>query len=265
MVIFDRVAAPILPAGNFLLLGSLSPRLPFQSTGSVSKPDIQGIGDSALMQGVDLTGVRIDEALQIPPQTSSADIQRLFWSADSDLALALLDERKRVVVLGFDINRSNFALQAAFPLFITRALDWLHPQGLDATRTQIRAGEPYSIEVGAAHRELIMRTPQGIGQAYELDGGTLLFHDTSRSGIYRYTVDDVVRYFAVNLTDGSESNIARRATDVLTARAGNAGAAVDQSTDGAQVIKALWPQFTALLLALLVLEWLLWCTGRRRD
>ena len=114
VVIFDRTPAPALPAGNFLLLGALAPNLPFQATGSVIRPNIQGSGESALMQGVDLTGVRIDKALKIPLQRASAGTQRLFWSADSELALALLDEHKRVVVLGFDINRSNFALQAAF-------------------------------------------------------------------------------------------------------------------------------------------------------
>jgi len=113
VVIFDRTPAPALPAGNFLLLGALAPNLPFQATGSVIKPHIEGSGESALMQGVDLTGVRIDEALKIPLQRASAGTQRLFWSADSELALALLDEHKRVIVLGFDINRSNFALQAA--------------------------------------------------------------------------------------------------------------------------------------------------------
>jgi hypothetical protein len=271
VVIFDRTPAPALPAGNFLLLGALAPNLPFQATGSVIKPDIKGSGESALMQGVDLTAVRIDEALKIPLQRASASTQRLFWSADSELALALLDEHKRVVVLGFDINRSNFALQAAFPLFITRALEWLHPQGLDGTHTQIHAGEPYAIEAGAAHSELIMRTPQGEGFVYELDNGALLYEDTSMAGIYRYSVDDVVRYFAVNLTNAAESDIRPRASDLIAAAtaATSTGAGTDDrpatATDGALVIKALWPQLSVLLLILLLTEWLLWCTGRRHG
>jgi len=274
VVIFDRIQAPVLPAGNFLLFGTLAPDLPFQSTGSVFQPEIQGTGNSALMQGVDLTGVRIDEALKIPHQLSSPGTHRLFWSADSELALALIDERKRVVLLGFDLNRSNFALQAAFPLFITRTLDWLYPQGLDATHTQIQAGEPYAIQAGAAHDELIMRTPNFEGQVYALEDGALLYENTSTTGIYRYTVDNVVRYFAVNLTNAQESNITARASEVLKLTTpgeitadGNSqsdGKAAGQTDDdSAQVIKALWPQLTLLLLALLLTEWLLWCAGRR--
>jgi Ca-activated chloride channel family protein len=275
VVIFDRVQAPVLAAGNFLLLGNIAPNLNFQSTGSVFQPHILGTGDSALMQGVDLTGVRIDEALKIPLQRSSPGLQRLFWSTDSELALALLDERKRMIVLGFDINRSNFALQAAFPLFITRALEWLHPQGLKAAQTQIQAGAPYAIEAGATHNELIVRAPHGDAQVYRLGNGTKLYDDTSKTGIYRYTVDDVVRYFAVNLTNKQESNIRTRSAEALAQansaeQASNLAAAQSQHQDNdradddkAQVIKALWPQFTLLLLALLLTEWLFWCSGRR--
>jgi hypothetical protein len=95
----------MVPAGNFLLLGTVPPDVGFQATGSVVQPRIQGSGDSALMRGVDLTGVRIDEALKIPIQAASPGLQRLIWSADSELALALLDPHKRMVVLGFDLNQ----------------------------------------------------------------------------------------------------------------------------------------------------------------
>ena len=294
VVIFDRVQAPVLPAGNFLLFNNLAPNLAFRATGSVLQPQILGTGDSALMQGVDLTGVRIDEALKIAPQPSSPGLQRLFWSADSELALAVLDEQKRMIVLGFDITRSNFALQAAFPLFITRALQWLHPQGLNSVRTQIQAGEPYAIQAAGTRDELIVRTPQGDGQAYQLDNGALLYEDTSTAGIYRYTIDQVVRYFAVNLTNSQESDIRARSKQALAqaiaahtkdaggtdrrahSQRGNQGDSQRDSQrdsnsnnngksddDKAQVIKALWPQFTALLLALLLTEWLLWCSARR--
>lgn len=270
VVIFDRLQPPALIEGNFLLLGTIAPNLGFQAAESVAKPGIQGVGNSALMQGIDLTGVRIDETLRIPNQTNATGTQRLFWSAEAELALAILDDRKRMVVVGFDINRSNFALQAAFPLFITRTLNWLHPQGLDGPQTQITAGETYTIQVGAAQKELIMRTPNGDGLIYELDNGALTYENTSTTGIYRYSVDNVVRYFAVNLTDADESNISARAAgavDTRTTTVADGGHAQlgDDVIDsaGAQAIKALWPQLTMVLLILLVIEWLLWCTARR--
>ena len=266
VVIFDRVPVPQLPAGNFLLIGTLAPNLPVQASGTVFNPRIQGNSDSALVQGVDLSAVRIDEALRIPPQPSTAGVQRLFWSTDTELALALLDERTRIVLLAFDIAQSNFAIQAAFPLFISRTLDWLRPQGIDRTRTQIKAGEPYAIQTADTNRELIVRTPQGDGEAYRIENGELLYENTSTAGIYRYSVNDVARYFAVNLTDKSESNITPRAVELI-----NSGAAETGSNEAsplsarklAQTIKTLWPQFTAVLLLLLIAEWLLWCTGRR--
>lgn len=265
VVIFDRVPVPQLPAGNFFLIGTLPPNLAVQSSGTVLTPRIQGNSDSALVEGIDLSAVRIDEALRIPPQPAGAGIQRLFWGTDTELALALLDERTRIVLLGFDIARSNFAIQAAFPLFISRALDWLRPQGIDRSRTQIKAGEPYVIQTADSHREIVVRTPQGDGEAYRIENGKLLYENTSTAGIYRYSVNDVARYFAVNLTDKSESNITPRAVELinsLSAEHQSDEASLSSARKIAQTIKTLWPQFTALLLVLLLAEWLLWCTGR---
>ncbi|MFT5446813.1 MAG: Ca-activated chloride channel family protein [Gammaproteobacteria bacterium] len=273
VVIFDRVPVPQLPAGNFLLIGTLPPNLPVQAGGTVFNPRIQGNSDSALVQGIDLSAVRIDQALRIPPQPPSARVQRLFWDTDTELALALLDERTRIVLLAFDIAQSNFAIQAAFPLFISRTLDWLRPQGIDRPRTQIKAGEPYAIQTADSNREIIIRTPQGDGEAYRIKNGELLYENTSTAGIYRYSVNDVARYFAVNLTDKGESNITPRAAELINPRSGlvNSGSEETESNEVsalsarklAQTIKTLWPQFAALLLILLLAEWLLWCTGRR--
>jgi len=109
---------------------------------------------------------------------------------------------------------------------------------------------------------------------YELDNGALLYEDTSMTGIYRYSIDDVVRYFAVNLTNAAESDLRPRASDLIAAATAGAGTGTDENddnnrlvtaTDGALVIKALWPQLSVLLLILLLAEWLLWCTGRRHG
>lgn len=266
VVVFDRVPVPQLPAGNFLLIGTLAPNLPVRSDGTVFNPRIQGNSNSALITDVDLSAVRIDEALRIPPQPPTAGVQRLFWGTDTDLALALLDERTRTVLLAFDIARSNFAIQAAFPLFISRTLEWLRPQEADRSKTQITAGEPYAIRTAESNREIVIRTPKGDGEAYRIDDGRLLYENTSTAGIYRYSINDVARYFAVNLTDKSESNIAPRAGEFFDSNTKDtqSGEASPLSTDEpAQTVKTLWPQFLGLLLLILLAEWLLWCTGRR--
>jgi hypothetical protein len=262
VVIFDRVPVPQLPAGNFLLIGTLAADLAVRADRTVLNPRIQGNSDSALIEDIDLSAVRIDKALRIPRQPPTAGVQRLFWAAETELALALLDERTRTVLLAFDIAQSNFAIQAAFPLFISRTLDWLRPQGIDRSRTQLKAGEPYAIQTADSNREVVIRTPQGDGEAYRLENGKLLYENTSTAGIYRYSVNDVARYFAVNLTDKGESNITPRAVEFIAADANDTDPPL-LTDEPAQAVKTLWPQLVGLLLFVLLAEWLLWCTGRR--
>ena len=266
VVIFDRVPVPQLPPGNFLLIGTLAPELNVRSDGFVVNPRIQGNSDSSLVKDIDLSAVRIDQALRIPPQPQTSGLQRLFWAPDSELALAVLDERKRVVLIAFDIAQSNFAIQAAFPLFISRTLDWLRPQGIDRSRTQLQTGEPYAIQTADNNREVVIRTPGGNGEAYRLNNGKLLYENTSAAGIYRYSVNDVARYFAVNLTNKDESNIAPRAVEFSAANTEDADSTEPSQLliqEPAQTVKTLWPQLVALLLFVLLAEWLLWCSGRR--
>ena len=202
--------------------------------------------------------MKIDQARRVSVSPETPGLQRLFWSEETDLALAFLGDGLRAVYLGFDLSRSNFPLQAAFPLFIQHSLAWLRPRGSRFASTQIAAGETYAIEVPSGQAELIMRTPSGDGFIYEVDGDSLLFDATATSGIYRYTVGDVHRYFAVNLTDARESDINARArlpgTETLPARA----------TAQSQLAIALWPYLAGMALVVLALEWCVWCARRGR-
>jgi hypothetical protein len=259
VVIFDRVPAPRLPPGNFMLIDASAPGLPWRDAGTVAMPQLAGRGASALLRDLDLAAVRIDAARRLvldePPP---AGLQRLFWSADTDLALALLDGDRRLVYLGFDLARSNFALQTAFPLFISQALEWLRPRGSGDARTRIAAGERVTIQAPASQGELIMRLPSGEGRSHLLDAGRLVFDDTAHAGIYRYSVSQVTRYFAVNAGDPQESDIRPRAHTPPASGAQGAGALE------ARVVKPLWPALTMLVLGLLALEWTLRCL-RPRD
>jgi hypothetical protein len=263
VVIFDRTPAAALPAGNYLLIDSMAPGLPFTADGFVERPPIAGKGDSALLQQLDLSGVRIDRARRVTLADEPAGLQRLFWSRDSDLALALLQDDIRLVYLGFDLAQSNFPLQAAFPLFISQSLDWLSARagGSDSGSTQLAAGEVFPIEVPLTPASVIVGTPSGAGLIYRLEKDsppTLLFDATATAGIYSYQIEGIERYFAVNLTDEYESNISQRAifSPQTTATADTASAA------SAQVTIALWPYLSGLALLLLTLEWGLWCARR---
>jgi hypothetical protein len=256
VVVFDSIAAPRLPPGNFLLVNTVAPGLPFSDSGRWVRPGMLVRGQSALMRDADLTAVRIDQARRVVIDKPVPGLQRLFWSPETDLALALLDDDVKLVYLGFDLAQSNFPLQAAFPLFVSRSLEWLRPQGDGFVSTHVAAGSTQTILLPASETRVIMRMPSGKSATLEATGGSALFDATAEAGIYRYTVGDVARYFAVTLTDARESDINNRWAP--TGRRED----VRPASSGAQALVPLWPQLLVLALLLLALEWCVWAGSR---
>ena len=258
VVVLDGIAAPALPSGNFLLVNTVAPGLPFSDAGRVARPHVLGRGPSALMRDVDLTAVRIEQARRIVIQNEVPGLHRLFWSRETDLALALLDEDLKLVYLGFDLASSNFPLQLAFPLFLSQSLEWLRPRGNGAASTRIAAGSTYSLEIPPGETQLIMRMPSGDAATLEVKGGTFQFDAATEAGIYRYSVGGVTRHFAVALTDAQESDINSHWAS------GKQGEDVRPVDGDARAWAPLWPHLLVLALLLLALEWWAW-TGSRSS
>jgi hypothetical protein len=186
VIIADRVPLAPLPPGNFLLLDTVPPGLAFETAGRIDAPSILAQGNSALMQGIDLGSVRIDEARRITRKAESPGLQRLFWSSETDLGLALLEDRRRVLYLGFDLARSNLPLQTAFPVLIRQGLGWLASGRADQTpaqRTWFAAGERVTLHGPASQRDVILRRPDGEGRTLVLEDGVLVLEDTTLAGV----------------------------------------------------------------------------------
>jgi len=257
IVIFDGVEAPRLPPGNYLLINTVAPGLPFAPEGRVARPRVLGKGTAHLVRHLDPAGLKIDEALRLKAPADEPRVQRLFWAEETDLALTYLDEDVRLVYLGFDLARSNLPLRAAFPVFFNQSVSWLRPRASRFAVTQVPAGEPYTVELPAAQKELVVRTPSNRRLRYAVEAGSLLFSDTSEAGIYGYAVGRDRHYFAVNLTDEGESDITPRAklpaAEDQTARAGVLS----------RVARPLWPYLAWIAALLLAGEWFWWCRRRR--
>ncbi len=259
LMVIDAQELSALPSGAWLLVDALPPQLPFRSSGSaIEHPVLEGRSENPLVEDLNLGALRIDSATRIQVDPNPGALHRLLWSQDTTLALTYARDDLRLVYLAFDVTKSNFPLQAAFPLFVQRSAAWLRGPGRRFSPTQISAGEAWSIRVPLSQRELILRTPEGEGIVYEVEGGELVFDRTATAGIYRYTrqdpFGDAHRYFAVTLADEDESDIASRATLAPPdPSAGRGEGALAAST------LALWPWLAMAALVLLVAEW--WLGG----
>ncbi len=256
LVVLDRIPAPELPPGNFLLVDTIAPELPFSDAGRVTRPRIVGSGSSPLMRNVDLAAVRIDEARRVAVDKRDAGMQRLFWSAETDLALALIDENRRLVYLGFDLAASNFARQAAFPLFVSQSIEWLRPRTAERLAHHVAAGSDLSLYVPAGETQAVVRGPAGTEQALEAIDGAVRFDATGTAGFYRYTAGNMTRFFAVSLLDARESDVNRRQSP------GKQPDRSEAASSSTQALLPLWPYLLVLALALLTLEWFVWVGGR---
>ena len=257
IVVFDGVDAPPLPPGNFVLIDAVAPGLPFSAAGQAERPAIVGRGSSALMRNVDLTAVRIERARRVAVNGAVPGLQRLFWARETDLALALIEGDVRLIYLGFDLGQSNFALQVAFPLFVSQGLEWLRPRGEGFVSTHIAAGSRHSIRVPPGATQVSLRTPSGDTTVLEAKDGAALVAGTSEAGIYQYTVGEAARYFAVSLADARESDVSNQW------RPAAQPAEEPSARPAAQTVVPLWPYLLALALVLLALEWCVWTWSRR--
>ncbi len=264
LVIVDGFDTPPLPAGRFLLFGSPPPGMGVEAHGTTGQVTVSGTGHSALVRGIDFSGVSVDRAVKVASAGQGGQapidalpgvsVQRLFWSDETPLALSLIDSHRRAVWLGFDPRESSFPLQAAYPLFIANAIEWLAPQHAGAGAgpagvTQIAAGTRYVIRVPPEVTHVAVTAPGGGVRRLAAARGKAVAEDTSKAGIYRVSAGAERSAFAVNLTSSVESDLAPRAPLHSSTTRQNSGSA--------QHGIALWPMCVIAAIVLLLAEWFL--------
>ena len=255
-IVFDGVVVPQLPPGNYLLIDTIAPGLPFTAAGEIAQPRIVGSGASALMRDVDLAAVRVEKANRLAIEPGASGLQRLFWSKETPLALTLLDAERKLVYLGFDLAHSSFALQPAFPLFVSQSLDWLRPAVEPLAATHVAAGSAYSISLPAGEAQITVQAPSGRSTTLQAHERTARYAATAEAGIHRYAIGGAPRYFAVSLADARESDVTPRWSPPAP------HATADAASGASQGLEPLWPHLLALALALLAVEWWVFTRGR---
>jgi Ca-activated chloride channel family protein len=167
----------------------------------------------------------------------------IIWAGD--------DGRRRIVLIGFDLARSDLPLKVEFPILLANSVSWLTGLDSPATERAIRAGQPAIIQTSASN--VNVTTPGGENREVMSRDGSAVFAETLRVGTY--DVGDVAAPFAVSLLSEAESNTTPR--ESIKTRAGEAKRQMETFRSEREV----WQWIALIALAVLMLEW--WAYHRR--
>ena len=256
VTVLDNVVPSTLPPGNLLFIAPPSSTEFFSVTGTVEFPALRPQpGDEPLLRNVSLSEVNVLEAAQLTP----ASWMRTVIDGDgSPMMLAGERDGRRVVVLAFRLQDSDFPLQVAFPLEVSNIMSYLAP-GSGADAAQLAPGLPIAIPVDDSITSVRVTRPDGTTEEVEINEGQAIYANTSDLGPYTVEQrqgDRLVgrQRYAVNLFAPDESLIAPQAELEVPQESG-LEQAVTQERVGRQEI---WRWLAAVALAVLIIEWLVY-------
>ncbi|NOZ28849.1 MAG: VWA domain-containing protein [Chloroflexi bacterium] len=263
LTIFDGVAVDDpLPAGALWFLAPVRATSLFSVTGRIPQPvPAAAHGDEPLLRYVDLRGVHVMEAAQIPlPDWARAVVIAEGFAGTCGLPCPLLlvgeVDGRRVAVLAFDLRKSDLPLRVAFPILVANLIDYLSAgEGMGGPLEGARPGRPVTIPVPPEAEAVLVTLPDGSVERVDVRAGRAVFDGTTQLGVYEVAWVDGGEHplgrFAVNLFDAAESAIApaNKLAVQGTVEMGGAG----ESPRGR---REWWRALAWAGLALLLAEWL---------
>jgi hypothetical protein len=214
---------------------------------------------------VDWSAMQIDSLQPLKPKaTYQTQFQPIVSVGGVPLVWAGEVENRRILAVGFDLRRSDFALQVGFPIWMANALAWLHPSTVIQTSGDfISPGDSVTILPDLAAEQVYILAPDGIiHQAPATEQG-VVFADTEILGLYAVLSNNsnqerVVAggYFAVNSYSALESDISPRATVRLAQQT------VSQGQPNAIGQQELWRWAVWLAIGVIGLESWVYYRGR---
>jgi len=250
LVVFDGFVPDKLPTATpYLLVGPPPDRLVGAGRPVSPGPLLPAEQDDPLLDDVDLSNV--DVALS--SNLSGSRFGRVVITSQAGPVLMVRDpsaESPGAAVLGIYLHDSDLVLRDAWPVLLTHLSEFLAP-GTVPTPGQV-PGSQVTIAPGPGTKEVMVALPDGQEDtlAGVQGGGTVVFGDTSQTGVYRITSISAtggrqVSYLAVN---APATAITPQQTLDVTGTPG--GQAVTTS-----LYRGLWPVLAVAALLVLLAEW----------
>ncbi|MBV9280539.1 MAG: VWA domain-containing protein, partial [Chloroflexi bacterium] len=270
LVVFDRAAPPLLPSVPSLVIGPPAGQLgPLRvgaerpvggvtaasvpsggsgspSGGSGSPPDSDLGG---LLQYVDFSDVHVAQARTV---ALPGWLQPVALSGRTVLIAAGQNGGTRLVLITFDLQKSDWPLRVSYPVAIRNFLEYLVPS-LAVGTPSVRLGQVVPLSLGPGTRRVLVTKPDG---AVDRVPATGAFSDTNERGVYTLTLPGSTARasFAVNFFHPVMTSAP--GPRILTF--GHSGARLTRSVT--TPLSFAWV-FGALALTVLSLEW--WVALRR--
>ncbi len=247
-LVLDRFVPNAPPAAPALLIGPRSAAWLARGNGGVTDTRLmRWDGSHPLLAGVSLRDVLIDRATVLQPGTGerATSLVTVAQGPAGEPLILAAREGRRLALVSFALDASNFSLQASFPAFLSNAIDWLtrEPRALAAQVGQV--------SVPAEHAQVL--DLDGRAVATRAAPGATLF-DVAGPGLYTALARDERIRVAVNLFDEQITAVNASRFAQGAAPAAPAPAARPLRTDP-------WILLLVLAVLLLAVEW--WTYNRR--
>ena len=255
VVMLDRVPAPPLVRGNFILIRTVAEGLPLRVAGQTPRPTLVSSGsDHPLAAGVRLDGLYVRDALELVADGGGVSLAQ---SERGPLIHAVESGNLKALVFAFDLTQSDLPFRVSFPLLVRNAFSWFRPTAREFPASQVAAGLPFVADVGVDEEQLVFVGPSGESRPVRIRERTGTYSDTAEVGFYRFQGKHGEGEFAVNLFSEEESRIRPSYQgDPVTSAPAPAESGRDARFD-------LWPALLVVALALLLTECIVVCRMRR--
>ncbi len=262
VVILDRHSTARLPQGNYFFWGAV-PKIEGVAAGPVisdqvifnwdeTHPVLRHVAGETIEVAQWLKLTLPKEAVSILDGQTSSVLAYLARDASqfliSAFSLIVKDEH------GNEMVNTDWFASADFVVFMQNALQFLASNVATTGKRSVAPGEPVTLPIPPRVETVKIVRPDGVEDSVPTGKYQTIHYARTRTvGTYRLEPglpgDNV---FAVNLFNPTESNVAPAPTVTIGADGGKPQVA------GIQVSKPAWPYVLLALLALLLLEWIIY-------
>lgn len=264
LVVFDRVRPERLPSVPTMSFGAGLPieGLSGPVVGSPAGYVLAWDRTHPVLRDVAMDTVFVGEHVDLSSAERVRGARVLASAATGPMIVLAEGDGPRRLVVGFEPWKSNWPLQAGFPVFVANAVDFLTLRGDESVGRSFVTGRVVTAIVPAGVRRVEFAGPERLTATAPEGESSASLGLVERAGVYRAEGLDesagpnVDRLVVVNLLDPAESSLALGEG----VRVGTTVAAVSA---GAPVPREIWAWFALASLAVITLEWLLFAWQAR--